>query len=114
MENNIKEINKLNLSLTNFNSNQGNNISFIQSENEINQIFDKIKNFGIIINKNFSEIIKENDFDKINELIGGNNNFILKYSAKRDGCSTDIFHEKCDNIKGSIIVCKVQDNDIII
>ena len=113
IENNINEINKVNLSLANFNSNQD-NISFIHSEKEINQIFDNIKNFGIIRDVNFSEIIKENDFNKINELIGGNIKFVLKYSAKRDCCNTDIFNEKCDNINGCIIICKVQGSDIIV
>ena len=46
-------------------------------------------------------------------MIGGNNKFILKYSAKRDSCNTEIFHQKCDNISGSIIICKIEGGDII-
>ena len=32
--------------------------------------------------------------------------YVLKYNAKRDGCDTNIFHEKCDNIGRSVIICK--------
>ena len=46
-------------------------------------------------------------------MIGGNNKFILKYGAKRDTCNTEIFHQKCDNICGSIIICKIEGGDII-
>ena len=50
-----------------------------------------IKSFGIIYQKPFSEIIQISDFNRINEMIEGNNKFILKFSAKRDGCNTDIY-----------------------
>ena len=30
-----------------------------------------------------------------------------------NGCNTDIFHEKCDNIEGCVIICKVYSSDII-
>ena len=108
IENNINEINEINMSLKQFNSNR-NEITFIYGEKEINQIFEKIKNFGKIKNifdDIFSNIIKKDDFDKISEWIGGNNKFILIYSAKNDGCNTDIFHEKCDNIGGCVIFVK--------
>ena len=39
--------------------------------------------------------------------------FYLKYSTKKDSCNTNIFHEKCDNIEGSVFICKVKDSDII-
>ena len=46
-------------------------------------------------------------------MIEGNNKFILKFSAKRDGCNTDIFHKNCDGICGSLFICKVTSGDIV-
>ena len=60
-----------------------------------------------------SDIIGQNDFLRINNWIGGNHNFILKYSTKKHSCNTDIFHKKCDNIEGSVFLIKVVDSDII-
>ena len=51
---------------------------------------------------------------KINEWMGKNNKYILKYSAKKDGCNTDIFHKKCDNISGTLFICKVADREDVI
>ena len=62
---------------------------------------------------NESEIISDDDFIKINKWLGGSHNFILKYSTKKDSCNTEIFHEKCDNIEGTIFIIKVKDSDII-
>ena len=42
-----------------------------------------------------------------------NSNFALKYSAKKDGCNTEFFHEKCDNINNFLIICKPKNLDII-
>ena len=111
IENNIKEINKINLIFNKFNSNN-NTIDFYDNEDESNQILEIINTFRII-DVPLSTIIKNKDFAKINEWIGGNNKFILKYSAKRDGCNTDIFHEKCDSINGAVFICKVDGGDII-
>ena len=109
IENNINKINNINEGLEKFNLNQG-KILFIRNENEF---IEKIKIFGVVIEKSFSDIINIDDFKKINKWIGKNNKYILKYSAKKDGCNTDIFHQKCDNIEGSIIICKVDQGDII-
>ena len=57
--------------------------------------------------------MSKDDFIKINNWIGGNNKFTLKYSTRRNTCNTDIFHEKCDNIQGCVFVCKVINKDII-
>ena len=62
IENNINEINKINMSLKQFNSNW-NEINFIYGENDINQIFANIINFGKIKNIFDSDIIKKEDFD---------------------------------------------------
>jgi hypothetical protein len=109
IENNINKINNINEGIEKFNINQG-KILFIRNENEF---IEKIKIFGVVIEKSFSDIINIDDFKKINKWIGKNNKYILKYSAKKDGCNTDIFHQKCDNIEGSIIICKVDQGDII-
>ena len=111
IESNINEINQINLKIKEFKK-IPNNIQFIHTK-DTNQIFERIKNFGKIYQNPFSEIIKKEEFDKINEWIGSNNNFILKYSALKDGCDPNVFHEKCDDINGCIIICQVEEGDII-
>ena len=76
--------------MTKIKTNQ-NKIQFSHNEEEINNIFQKIKNFGEIFDNYNSEIINKESFDKINEWIGGKNNFILKYSAKKDTCNMKFF-----------------------
>ncbi len=88
-------------------------IVFSKKEDNENKLCENIKNFGIIFQSTFSQIIKTEDFIKINEMIGGNYKFLLLFSAKRDGCNTDIFHEKCDNISGCLIICKIEEGDIV-
>ena len=112
IENNIEEINKINLNMKKYNIAK-NKIEFFKNEDNENKISEKIKNFGVINEYPFSQIIKTEDYIKINEMIGGNNKFLLIFSAKRDGCNTDIFHEKCDNISGCIIVCKIEGGDVV-
>jgi len=108
----INDITKINMDIKNFNSKQ-NEIYFTQNEKEIIQFTDKINNLQLIYQTSKSEIINKNDFDKINKWLEGNYKFVLRYSAKIDGCSTEIFHEKCDNISGCIIICKPVGLDII-
>ena len=73
IEKNLIEINKVNLSLTKFNSYQ-NKIQFIQSENEIKQIFEIIEKFGLIKDetdyekKNIKELNEEEDVSEEEEL----------------------------------------------
>ena len=54
------------------------------------------------------KILKKEDIKTLNSWISPNNKikYVLKYNSKRDGCDTEIFHEKCDNIGKSLIVCK--------
>ena len=111
IEYNIRDINNIKLIFNKCNSSQT-EINIYDNESEINQILEIFKKFRIICDSP-SQIINKKDFDRINEWIGGNNKFILKFSAKKDGCNTDIFHEKCDNINGCVIVCKVYGSDII-
>ena len=112
IENNINDISKINQSMKKYKSTE-NNIIFKVSENENQKLFESIKSFGSIYQKPNSEIIKNDDFSKINEMIGGNNIFILKFSAKRDGCNTEIFHKNCDGICGCLFICKINSGDIL-
>jgi len=86
---------------------------FYENVEEMNNFCSNIKKIKFIYCENDSEIISKDDFKKINNWIGGKNKFLLKYSTGRDTCNTDIFHEKCDNIQGSLFICKVVDKDII-
>ena len=56
-----------------------NEITFIYTDDENNNIMNHINNLGLITGIPNSEIITKNDFIKINGWIGGNNHFILKY-----------------------------------
>ena len=113
IENNINDISKINQSMNYYKKANKNDISFINDEVTTNRFFELIKSFGRIYQYPESEIIKRDDFIKINEMIGGNNKFILKYCAKRDNCDTEIFHKNCDGICGSLFLCKVQSGDIV-
>ena len=112
IENNINDVNKINQSMKKYESSQ-NNINFFIDEIDIQKLYKFIKSFGYINQYPFSEIIKEEDFIKLNEWIGKPNNYILKYSAKKDGCNTEIFHKNCDGICGSVFICKAENGDII-
>jgi len=113
IEKNINEISKINQSIEK-NKNNDRKMGFIYNENGIKTITEQIKNFGKIENLNSnSNIIDKEGFKKLNEWIGGDNNFILKYSAIKDGCDTNIFHEKCDGISGCVFISKVFESDII-
>ena len=46
-------------------------------------------------------------------MIGGNNEFIIKFNAKRDDCNTEIFHKNCDGICGCLFICKINTGDIL-
>ena len=60
------------------------------------------------IEKHCFKILKKEGKKVVNSWICPNKKikFALKYNAKRDGCDTDIFHEKCDNLGKSLIVCR--------
>ena len=103
--NRIKGMKKINL--------DKNKIRFIITEDDLNKLFEKIKTFGSVDEIPPSQILKSEDFVKIKKWIGGCNAFIPRYSTKIDGCNMEIFHEKCDNISGLILVCKVEGRDII-
>ncbi len=112
IENNISDISKINQNMKNFKESR-NDVSFIQDEMIIKKFIEFIKSFGLINHYPNSQIIKREDFIKINNMIGGENRFILKYSAKRDNCDTEIFHKNCDGICGCLFICKVEEGDIV-
>ena len=112
IEKNIIDINKINIGIQKFNSLQK-RIIFNENKQIVQLLCEKIKKLEIFYKCDVSEIINKDDFIKINNWIGGSNNFIIKYNAKRDKCDTNVFHEKCDNISGSIFILKVLEGDII-
>ena len=86
---------------------------FKENKEKIEELCEIIKQFEVFDKCDESEIITKDDFVTINNWIGGGNNFLLKYIAKRNTCDINIFHEKCDNISGSIFICKVNGGDIV-
>ena len=112
IEKNINIINKLKKNMEKYNTRQKGKI-FFENDEDINRLCLSIKRLKFIYLENESEILSKDDFIKINNWIGGNNKFTLKYSTRRNTCNTDIFHEKCDNIQGCVFICKVIDKDII-
>ena len=112
LENNIFNINKINSNIKDLKTKQ-NKKYFIKNQKAIEQVEEIINNSKFLFSNVESEIINEKNFLQINEWLGGNHNFFLKYSAKRDGCNTDIFHQNCDNISGCVIICKPINHDII-
>ena len=111
IENNINDISKINQSMKKYKSSE-NNIIFKVYENDNQKLFEFIRTFGHIY-KPISEILKYDVIIKINEMIGCNNEFIIKFNAKRDDCNTDIFHKNCDGICGCLFICKVDSGDIL-
>lgn len=70
--------------------------------------FEKIENYCF-------KILKKEDIKTLNGWISPYKKiqYVLKYNAKRDGCDTDIFHEKCDNLGKSLIICKTSSGAIV-
>lgn len=114
IENRINDVDKIKNNINKYNSFKNQKI-FYFNDMDLEGFCKSIQNLKYVypVDFNKSEIISKDDFIKINNWIGGNKNFILKYSTKKDSCNTNIFHEKCDNIEGSVFICKVKDSDII-
>ena len=112
IEDNILNINKINKSIKKFKSIQ-NLKYFIPNRQAFQQISEFTNTLKYIYSYVDSEIINAEKFNQINEWLGGIYNFFLKYSAKNNGCNTDVFHRNCDNINNCLIICKPKDNDII-
>ena len=79
-----------------------------QKNIDLEKKFEKIENHCF-------KILKKEDIKTLNGWISPNKKikYVLKYNAKRDGCDTDIFHEKCDNMGNSLIICKTSKGVII-
>ena len=77
------------------------NEELVQKNLELEKKFKKIEKFCF-------KIIKKEDKKILNNWISPNKKikFVLKYNAKKDGCDTDIFHDKCDNLGKCLIVCQ--------
>ena len=112
IENNILNIKKINTNIQKFKAIQ-NNKYFIPNQKALEKIIEFINNSKLISPQIESEIITNKEFEQINEWLGERHEYILKYSAKNDGCNTEIFHKNCDNLGPIIIICKAKDHDII-
>ena len=107
IENNIKDINKINETIKKNNS-LNISLNFYPNEEGINEILKKIKQFGII-NENgnyYNKFDSKIEFDE--NLVKSwlnNRNFIseLLFRKTRDGSTPNDFHNKCNN-KGITIV----------
>ena len=99
IENNIDYINKINESIIKCNS-LNSEFSFISNEDEINQLFKIINNFGNIKDNSINIFDSNIEFDQ--NLVRtwlNNRNFKsdLLFRKSRDGSTPDDFHNKCDN-----------------
>ena len=122
IENNIKEINIIENSVKNCNNiNDKCYIKFFPKEDNIDDLLDKIKTFGNIINYNCfqdSRILSSKDnYTFILEQIENNNKKIINYSkliyrATRDGDSYDNFYNKINEIQNIILLIKSDNNSI--
>ena len=117
IENNIKEINKVNENISKFKENKDKIIKFNLEDNEINKFLEKIKIFGnIILDDKLKKIeidskiiSKENDINIINERLKQNFNdfeYNLIYRATRDGPKTEDFNKKCNGKNNQLIILK--------
>ena len=112
IENNILNIKKINTNIQKFKAIQ-NNKYFIPNQKALEKIIEFINNSKLISPQIESEIITYTEIEQINEWLGERHEYTLKFSAKKDGCNTEIFHKNCNNLSGIIIICKVKDSDII-
>lgn len=113
IENSIVKINDIHSNITKFKS-TSNKKNFIINQQAFQQLFEFINTLKFIYSCDESEIINTEQFNQINEWLGGEiHSYFLKFSAKKNGCDTNIFHQNCDNTNNCLIICKPKDNDII-
>jgi len=101
----ISEIESKNEELTKTNELFKQKIEELEQKNmELEKKFKKIEKFCF-------KILKKEDKKLLNNWILPNKKikFVLKYNANRDGCDTEIFHEKCDNLGKSLISKRKKD-----
>ena len=117
IENNIKEINKINENISKFKENKDKIIKFNLEDNEIDKFLETIKIFGDISFENKLDkikidskiILKINDIKIIHERLKQNfNNFEynLIYRATRDGPKADDFNKKCNGKNNQLVILK--------
>ena len=92
IEENIKDINKINESILKCKDSKDNNISVFLNENEIIESINKIS-----INKLFESNIEFDQQLVKSWLINKNFSAKLLFRKTRDGSTTNDFHNKCDN-----------------
>ena len=124
IENILKDINKINQVIKNFDSNIKPNIAFYpKEEKEINLFLSKIKSFGKITEDdlfNLCEISKildnnENYSNALKNWINPKENikYELLYRLSENGESFSKFHELCDNKGPLLVLFHVQDGNKI-
>ena len=117
IEDNIKQINIIDENIKKCNSNK-NEIIKLNYKETIDDFINRIKKFGYIYKKlNIDSLILKNKehLTKFFDLIGNNlklNNTKLLYRATRDGDTTSIFHQKCNNYRGTLMIVKTTDEYI--
>ena len=115
VENNVKEINKINELIEKYNDNKKFQILFFPDNNGINNFIETLKSFGEIY-KIESKIISKNDFVKIDnwlkESFGVIKNYQLIYRATEHGDSNAISFQRCKNIANLLWIIKDKNNSI--
>ena len=117
IENNIKEINKVNKNIKSSNLNKNKKFKFSPDENQINEYLEKIRAFGKIYNNNYKfkkcpMNIKE---ERKYEISGENGNILTKTGINSWAgtiCENEL--EKGEEYKWKIKLLNVTDKDIMI
>ena len=117
IEEKIKKISLINENIKKYNLNKEEIIEF-KSNKVIDDFIKEIKTFGDVSKKlNINSVILNNQDNliKFNNLVS---NYLeikeskLLYRATRDGDTTKSFHNKCNNIKGTLMIVKTSKNYI--
>ena len=117
IENNIKEINKINQNIKNCNLNKNTKFKFSPDENQINEYLEKIRTFGKIYNNNYKfKKCPMNIKEKRNYEISGENENILTKTGNNSIAGTICENEleKGEEYKWKIKLLKKKKKDIVI
>ena len=112
IEASIKKINIIDDNIKKCNLNKDEIIELFENNEIIDEFINKIKTFGELYKKsNIESIILKNkdDLKRFSKLIStyiNIDNTKLLYRVTRDGDSTKVFHKKCNNIKGTLMIVK--------
>ena len=122
IENNIKDINKINECMKNFNNSNKIKSSFTpDKEEEIKKIVNSFNEFGHIYTEKdlfYDSLILNNNKSYINNIIKwiNKNNKIkseLLYRKSKDGDSIETFHKLCDNKGNTLMLIKTTDGFLL-